>query len=68
MTTLTYWHKLLKEANIETHEVKRIAIDCIAISCLFAIACEVVVVSQTEAEANSAKTMTASPTPRVTLG
>ena len=27
MTMLTYWHKLLKEANIETHEVERIAID-----------------------------------------
>ena len=42
-------------------------IDCIAIICLFAIVCEVSVVSQTEAEANSAKTMKASPTPRVTL-
>ena len=27
MTTLTYWHKLLKEGNIETHEVERIAMD-----------------------------------------
>ena len=27
MTTLTYWHKLLKEAIIETHEVERIAIE-----------------------------------------
>ena len=27
MTTLTYWHKLLKEANIETLEVERIAMD-----------------------------------------
>ena len=43
-------------------------IDCIAISWLFAIICKVFVVSQTEAEANSAKTMKAIPTPRVTLG
>ena len=42
--------------------------DCTAISCLFAIVCEVFFVSQTEAEANSAKTMKASPTPRVILG
>ena len=27
MTTLSYWHKLLKEANIETHDVERIAMD-----------------------------------------
>ena len=27
MTTLTYWHKLLKEANIKAHEVERIAMD-----------------------------------------
>ena len=27
MTMLTYWHKLLKEANIELHEVERIAKD-----------------------------------------
>ena len=27
MTTLAYWHKLLKEANIEVHEVQRIAMD-----------------------------------------
>ena len=43
------------------------AIDCIAINGLFAIVCEVFVVSQTEAEANSAKTMRANPTPRVTF-
>ena len=27
MTELTYWHKLLKEANIEAHEVERMAVD-----------------------------------------
>ena len=27
MTTLAYWHRLLKEANIEVHEVERIAMD-----------------------------------------
>ena len=27
MMTLAYWHKLLKEANIEVHEVERIAMD-----------------------------------------
>ena len=27
MTMLAYWHKLLKEANIEVHEVERIAMD-----------------------------------------
>ena len=27
MTTLTFRHKLLKEANIEAHEVERIAMD-----------------------------------------
>jgi len=27
MTTLTYWHRLLKEANMEAHEVERIAMD-----------------------------------------
>ena len=27
MTTLTFWHKLLKETNIEAHEVERIAMD-----------------------------------------
>ena len=27
MTTLAYWHKLLKKANIETHEVERITMD-----------------------------------------
>ena len=27
MTTLAYWRKLLKEANIEVHEVERIAMD-----------------------------------------
>ena len=27
MTTLMYWHRLLKEANIEVHEVERIAMD-----------------------------------------
>ena len=42
--------------------------DCIAINCLFAIVCEVFVFSQTEAEVNSAKTIKASPTLRVTLG
>ena len=40
-------------------------IDRIAISCWFAIICNVFVVSQTEAEANSAKTMKVSLTPRV---
>ena len=25
MTTLAYWHKLSKEANVEVHEVERIA-------------------------------------------
>ena len=27
MTMLTYWHKVLREANIEAHEVERIAMD-----------------------------------------
>ena len=27
ITTLMYWHRLLKEANIEAHEVERIAMD-----------------------------------------
>ena len=27
VTMLTYWHKLLREANIEPHEVERIAMD-----------------------------------------
>ena len=27
MTILKYWHKLLKEANIETHEVDAIGMD-----------------------------------------
>ena len=27
MTMLMYWHKLLMEANIETHEVERMAMD-----------------------------------------
>ena len=27
MMMLTYWHKLLKEANKEPHEVERIAMD-----------------------------------------
>ena len=27
MTTLAYWYRLLKEANIEAHEVERIAMD-----------------------------------------
>ena len=27
MMTLAYWHNLLKEANIEVHEVERIAMD-----------------------------------------
>ena len=27
MTTLAYWHRLLKEANIEVHEVQRIVMD-----------------------------------------
>ena len=27
ITTLTYWHKLLKCANMETHEVEKMAMD-----------------------------------------
>ena len=27
MTTLTYWQRPLKEANIETHEVERMVMD-----------------------------------------
>ena len=53
---------------IMTTRAKLIASQEAACSPLYFFVCEVVVVSQTEAGANSAKTMKAIPTPRVTHG
>ena len=62
-------HFLLQKDNIlAVNSDSTRKTDCITTSRLFAIICERLVVSQIEAGANSAKTVKASATPRVTLG